>query len=170
MRALFIAGGLLVLVIIFAIIKGLFGGGSDFTPYITVAQEQQELIHLATDATKEQQGVSVANQNFASTTQLSMTSSQTALIKYLELNGQKVGSKVLDLKVSTSLDNQLQAAYAAATYDQVFQQIMQTELTAYLSELHQAYEQTAGKNGHALLSSDYDQAQLLLTQLNEPGQ
>jgi hypothetical protein len=169
-RALMAAGGLLVLIIIFVIIKGLFsGGGSNLTLFVGVAQDQQELIHLATNAS-QQKGITVNNQNFAATTQLSLASSQAAIVKYLSANSRKVNPKTLNLKLSTSLDNQLVNAAAATTYDQTFQEITKTKLTAYLSDLQQTYKQTKGKNGRVLLSDDYNQAQLLLTQLNAPPQ
>lgn len=165
MRAVYIAGGLLVLLVIFIIIKGLFGGGSNLTPYDTVAEDQQELIHLVVNAS-QQTNTTVADQNFAATAQLSLTSSLADTVKYLANNGQKISTKILDSKVSTATDTQLVNAASAGTYDQTFQQVMQGKLTAYISDLQQAYRQTSGKNGHALLSDEYKQAQLLLTQLN----
>jgi len=168
-RIVLVAGGLFVLLIVIVIFKSLLGGGFDFTPYITVGQDQQELIHLSTAAGLLQTGISTTNQNFAATTQLSVSSAQGTLITYLKNNGQKVSSKTLALRTSLSLDNQLVAATAAATYDQTFQQIMQNQLNTYMHDLQQAYRQTKGVNGHALLNSDYNQAQLLLTQLNQPA-
>jgi len=165
MRALYAAGGLLVLLIIFVIIKGLFGGNNNFTAFVGVAQDQQELIHLVTGASR-QTNITAADQNFAATAQLSLTSSRSALISYLTDNGQKVSTKVIDLKVSSATDSQLVNAVSAGTYDQTFQQIMKGQLTTYLSDLKQAYRQTSGKRGRALLNDDYNQAQLLSKQLN----
>jgi peroxiredoxin len=169
-RAMFVAGGLFALLLVFIIFKSVFGGGSAFTPYIAVTQDQQELIHIATAANQQSQGISVANQNFMATAQLSLSSAQTMLITYLSANGQKIDNKTLVLKVSPSTDTQLQSALAATTYDQTLQQIMKNQLGTYMNDLQQAYKQTTGQKGHALLTSDYKQAQLLLTQLNEPGQ
>jgi hypothetical protein len=134
-----------------------------------VAQDQHELIHLATNAS-QQQGITTTDQNFAATAQLSLTSAQSVTVKYLVANGNKISLKVLSLKVSTATDAQLTAAAAATTYDQTFQAIMKAKLTTYVSSLQQTYKQTTGKNGRALLNNDYNQAQLLLTQLNAPGQ
>jgi hypothetical protein len=170
MRTLFIAGGLLGLVVVLIILKSLFGGGSGLTSFVVVAQDQQELLHLATGVSKMQSGVSTANQNLAATTQLSVGSAQVKLIKYLAANGHNVNSKTINLKVSTSFDSQLQAALANTTYDQTFRQIMRTVLKVYMDDMKTAYSQTTGTNGHALLNDDYNQAQLLVTQLNSPGQ
>jgi len=165
MRAFYAVGGLLVLLIIFVIIKGLLGGSNNFTAFVGVAQDQQELIHLVA-GTSQQTNITAADQNFAATAQLSLTSSRSALISYLTNNRQKVSTKVIDLKVSSATDSQLADAVSAGTYDQTFQQIMKGQLTTYLSDLKQAYKQTSGKRGHALLNDDYNQAQLLVRQLN----
>lgn len=168
-RTLLAGGGLLVLVIIFVIIKSLLGGGnSTFTAFVGVAQDQQELIHLSTNA-GQQTNITTGNMNFAATAQLSLASSQAALGKYLSTSGHKVSLKTLNLKVSASLDNQLVNAATAATYDQTFQQIAKTKLTAYMNDLQQTYKLTRGKNGRALLNDDYNQAQLLMIQLNAPA-
>lgn len=168
-RAGIIAGGLVVLLILFIVIKGLLSGGGNLPLFVSVAQDQHELIHLATNAS-QQQGITTTDQNFAATAQLSLTSAQSVTVKYLVANGNKISLKVLSLKVSTATDAQLTAAAAATTYDQTFQAIMKAKLTTYVSSLQQTYKQTTGKNGRALLNNDYNQAQLLLTQLNAPGQ
>lgn len=167
-RIAYIFGGLLILLIIFIFVKGLFGG-SNFTSFVGIVQDQQEMIHLAASAS-QQQNLTVGDQNFAATAKLSLSSSQSAIIKYLVGNGQKLNTKTLNLKVSAATDQQLQNSLAAATYDQTFQQIMNGKLKAYVSDLKQTYTQTTGKNGRALLNDDYKQAQLLLTQLNSVSQ
>ena len=168
MRAVFAAGGLFVLVILFVIIKGALSGTSNLTLFIGVAQDQQELIHLAIN-TSQQQGLAVDNQDFAATAKLSLGSSQSAVVNYLANNGQKVDLKKLSLKVSTATDSQLTTAAAATTYDQTFQEIMKAKLTTYISDIQQTYQQTKGKKGRALLNDSYNQAQLLLSQLNTPA-
>jgi len=170
-RILLGTAGVVALLIIFVILKGFFGGGPDLTAFVTVAQDQQELLHLTGNIPQEQQqGLSVASQNFAATAQAAVNSSQAALIQYIANNGTKIKTKDLNRKVSSSVDNQLQAAIAASTYDQTFQQIMQAQLTTYMHDLSRAYDQTKGPKGRALLSGDYKQAQLLTTQLTQSGQ
>lgn len=163
-RVVYIAGTFLVLLIVFNIIKGQVGK-SNFTPYVGIAQEQQEMIHLVTNA-GQQTNLSAATQNFAATAQLSLTSSRDATAQYLANNHQKINAKVINLKVSTAVDDQLTNAATAGTYDQSFQTIMKSRLTTYVSDLKQTYQQTKGQRGHALLNDDYNQAQLLLIQLN----
>ena len=171
-RLAIIGGGLIALLIVFTIFKGLLGGGFNLPPFVTVLQDQQELIHLSSAALQPQNGqttLSVSDQNFVATTQVSMTSAQTQLKTYLTQNNQKVPPNQLTLRVSTTTDSQLTSAQAAGNYTAVFQQVMSNELNTYGSDLRQAFIKTPGKKGRALLSSDYAQAVLLLKQLNQAG-
>ena len=166
-RVAVVSGGLLVLLIAFIVLKGIIAGSPKLDSMLTVAQDQQELIHLTTN-TGQQQNLSTANQNLAATAQLSLNSAQDQLVNYMTKNGFKVKPKVLTQKVSTSIDTQLTNAATAGTYDQTFQDTIKSQLNTYTDDLKQAYGQISGKNGRALLSSDYNQAQLLLSQTNVP--
>jgi hypothetical protein len=73
----------------------------------------------------------------------------------------------LGLKVSASLDSLLTTAAANSTYDQTFQQAMQSQLAGYGQALKQAYT-GAGPEGRLLLNDDYQQVQLLAKQLASP--
>lgn len=76
-RFIIFGGGLVVLLIVAAILKSLlFNNGDSYKPLITVAQDQQQLMHLAENASQEP-GLSTANQNFAATVQFALKSSQT---------------------------------------------------------------------------------------------
>jgi hypothetical protein len=162
-----VAGALLVLVIIFAIFKSLLVSGPNVTPVITVAQDQQELLHILQKTNGL--GLSANNQNFASTLQVSVTTSQQKTISYLTAAHKKINVKQLNLKVSPSTDNRLKAAQAAATYDQTFTEVMQAKLTEYGKDIQTAYKLDAGKKGRALLKETYAQQQLLLLQLTSPA-
>jgi hypothetical protein len=162
-----VAGGLVVLVVIFGIFRSLLFSGPDLTSFVTIAQEQQELIHLATNVSEQEGGVSAGNQNLAATIQASLTSSQATTIKYLTTNHKKINEKQLQLKVSAATDTQLTAAAAAGTYNQTFRDIMQSKLTIYGNTLATAYKQGFGPKGQALLTDSYRQQQLFQTQLKE---
>lgn len=164
-RIVIVGGGLLLLLIIFFVIKGLFSGGSNLNLYVGIAQDQEVIAHIAAGAGR-QQNISPDDLNFAANAQYSLTSSKTATVKYLADNHIKVSPKVMVQKVSTSTDTQLANAAAAGNYDQTFQQVMKSQLASYENDLAKTYKQTNGKKGHALLTDDYNQAQLLLKQLN----
>lgn len=159
-------GGLVVLMMVFVVAKSLIGGSSALPSYVTVAQDQQALIHLVA-AADEQQDLTVANQNFIATASLSLGSSQADMLNYLAKNGKKIKPKELNLKISATTDAQLSGAAAAATYNETFKQVMKAKLSAYAQQLQSAYLESTGEKGKALLSDEYTQAKLLLTQLED---
>ena len=164
MKALFAAGGLLVLLMAFLGLRGLLGGGSNLDSFVTVAQDQQAIIHL-TGQTSEQTNLSASALDFAVTANLTLISAQSDLIEYLGANGKKVNAKQLNLKVSAETDERLTTAQAAATYNQTYKEVLEDALNEYVTDLQQTYNQTSGKNGRDLLSKQYDQAQLLVKKL-----
>ena len=171
-RAVFALGGLFVLLLIFTAVKGLFSGTSNSTFLIGVVQDQQEMIHLTSNAntTAASQNLTAASQNFAATTNATLISAQLAIAAALVNTKHNLTPVQLNLKVSQQLDTQLTAAAANGTYEQTFRQAMKAQLNNYMSDLNQAYNKTSGKQGQTLLQNDYAQAKLLLTQLNAPGQ
>ncbi len=167
-RVAIVTGGLLALLIVFLILKGIFSGGGNTEALVNVGQNQQQLIHLAKNA-NQQPGLSGANQAFAVTTQVTLTSAQQQLVTYLAKNGKKVDAKLLNLKVSAPLDEQLKTSAASSTYNATFKQTMETQLKSYQQALRTAYSQTSGPKGRELLSKQFDASSLLLQQLAEPS-
>jgi hypothetical protein len=164
MRIALIGGGLVVLMFAFIILRSLLSGGSNVESFVSIAQQQQALLHVI-DSAAEQQNLTTSNKNFAATAEISLSSSQDQLIDYLKSNKAKLDVKTLNLKVSTKVDAELEAAAAATTYNETFKEIMKTKLTEYQASLQKIYEAAEGEKGRALLSSDFDQAELLLKQL-----
>jgi hypothetical protein len=160
-RLLVIIGGLVVLTILIVIVSFLFGGSSNFTSFIAVAQDQNELVRVATEATG--QTTEQPTQNLATSVQLSLTSAQQQLLTYLNTNGHTVSTKQLTATKDLKTDQQLTAAEAASTFDTVFSQVIVTNLQSYTQDLKTALS-TAGPKGAALLKSDLTGAQLLLSQ------
>ncbi len=167
-RLLLVGLGLLVLIIIATVIINLLSSTSDYGPsFIAVAQEQQELIHLANQATASTQSkVSADNANLAATLQLAVTSGQSNLTSYLKRNHHKVTSQQLSARISAATDQQLAAAATAGTYDDTFKSVILAQLGQYQQALKLAYLKAQGPVGRKLLNDDYNQAQLLLTQLS----
>ncbi len=168
-----VLGGLLVLIIILTVAKSLLSGGGNTQALTTVAQEQQAMIHILTNGagTENQQQATLSDntQKFASTASLTLTSAQQQLIQYMAINHKKVNAKALDLKINPITDQQLTTAASNSTYDSTFRQVMQTELVNYKKALQAAYQQTSGPKGRALLTEEFNGANLLLTQLNAPA-
>ncbi len=164
-----LGGSLIALLIVFNILKGLLVQGFPLQPFVAVLQDQQDLIHLTTNAIASPGAVSLPApyQNFVATTQATITSSQGQLLKYLLENKQQIKTTELSLKESPTTDAQLTNAVANNTYMSSLQQVMSSQLTLYMSDLHTAYAKTSGKKGHDQLSNEYNQALLLTKQLNE---
>lgn len=172
LRIVILGGGLVGLLIIFSILKGLLAGNFNSQPFLAVLQDQQELIHLSSEANKSQTGqaaLPASYQGFIATTQLTVTSVQSQLITYLALNKKQVSPQQLNLKISSAKDTQLTGASASGDYVATFQQIMSSQLNTYTTDLHSAYAQISGKKGRAELNDDYKQARLLIKQLNQAG-
>ena len=166
MRIAIFGGGLVILLIAFVVIKGFLGGGGSSVALTTVAQDQEAIIHL-TDNAQQQTDLSDANKNFSATASLSLSSSQSDLITYMTKNGTKVKSKELGIKISKTTDAQLVSAASAATYNETYKSVMHTKISSYMNDLKLAFQETSGPNGQALLNSQYEQAKLLLIQLDD---
>lgn len=162
----FIGGGLLILLIIFVIGKNIFSSGGVSDSFVAIAQQQQQILVLTKDAL-DQQTLTTANKNFTATADTSISTSQAELFNYLGLNGKKVSPKEIQLGLDPSLPKELEAAAAATTYNETYKTIMKAELNKYSNLLKSTYQETTGQKGRALLSNDFDDAQLLLIQLED---
>jgi hypothetical protein len=171
-RVVFGFVSLVVLLIILNVAKGLLRGTTNTAFLFGLVQDQQEIIHITSNANSSgpSQGLTTASQNFAATTNASISSAQLAIATALTSTKQKITPVVLNLKVNPQLDTQLTTAGANGTYDQTFQQLMKAQLTTYMNDLNLTYSKTKTKQGQDLLKNDYAQAKLLLTQLNTGGQ
>jgi hypothetical protein len=166
-KLLYGLGGFMALLILFVIARSIFSGGSNLQPYVVVAQDQQEIIHLIENIDSKQD-LPVSTQNFVATASASIASGQAQILSYLTTNKQKVKTDQLNLKINAATDQRLVTAASAGTYSSTFADVMKTELNTYMSDLSTAYKQSSGPKGRALLSSQYDQAGLMLQQLENP--
>ena len=167
-RILVIAGGLILLIIIFSVAKNLFKGPTYVPSFLAVALDQDELLHIATGASQERD-LSVANANFVNTAELSLVSSENALTKYLASNKHNLSKKALSLKISSATDADLANAESSGTFNSTFVQTITTQINNYLHDLNTAYGADKGTLGRKLLKSDYTQAQLFIVQINSPS-
>lgn len=159
-------GILLVVLIVGSILKNaVLGSGGIPDGFVTVAQDQQAMIAVLSNE-DNQTNLQNSTKAFAITAQMSLSSSQSELINYMQLNKKKVPPKVLALKVNPATTKQLEASIAASTYDQTFRQIMKSKLTQYKQQLKATYLESTGQKGRAILDDSYNQAELLLTQLD----
>lgn len=157
-------GVLILLFIAFSVVKTVLKSGSNTSNLLAVAQDQQEIIHLATAAIAEP-SLTPDNLNLAATTKLSVTSSDAKLLSYMATEKLKFKPELLYIKVTTANDTALRTSAQASTYNETYKRIMQTQLEAYARDLTVAYNKTKGPAGRALLGNAYQQAKLLSNQL-----
>jgi hypothetical protein len=161
MRVLMVLGGLTLLVIAAVIFFSILGSGDKekTTNLLTIAQEQTELVRIATDASLK--ATTLPAQSLAQNIQASVGSQKNELLKYMKDNGVRTSPVQLTLKHSKTTDTTLQTAKANNTYDTAFRQVIQTELDSYISSLQRAYKADPGPKGKQLLAAQYDGAVLL---------
>jgi hypothetical protein len=153
-------GVLLVVLIALGVVKNMITA-SHVSPYLlSVAQDQQELIHLSTNASAES-SLTNAHKNFAISAKLGLTSEQGQLLTYMKKNGKKVKGKTLNLSISTATDITLKSAATTGDYDRQFTEIMEQKLMVYQSHLVMAKSQTSGPKGRLLLNNQQNSAKLL---------
>lgn len=157
-------GGIIILLIMFSIVRGVISGPSLGEKFLTIAQDQQQIITVAT-AASQQQGLSTVNANSAITTQLGITTDQAETVEYMAKNGKKTKAKDLSLMLDGKLAAQLEASAQAGTYNETYKTVMSQQLNAYMNNMAQLYKQIDGKKGKALLDENYKSAKLLLQQL-----
>ncbi|MHB1864913.1 MAG: hypothetical protein ACYCPS_01970 [Candidatus Saccharimonadales bacterium] len=168
-KIVFILLGLLVLVILFIIIKGIISPASfSHSDYYVVVERQYEMIHILTvDVTNTNiSQLSNADQNFVATATLSLQTAAGKTLTFMSDNGYKVNLTQLAKAYNVSVDQQLSNSLQSNSFDSEFQSQFRTQLTYYQQELSAAYSSTKISSGRDLLASEYQEAKLLLTALS----
>lgn len=160
-----VLGGIFLLLITFVISRNLLtSGSSNKSALVAVVSEQKELVRLTSNMSLKGTPLSGKTKNAAITTELSVGSARTELIKYMAKNGQKIDQKELLYSSSSLNDNQLKAAIASGNYDATASDVLKAQLVSYQTDLKTAYNKTSGSVGREILSRQYDAATLLLKQ------
>lgn len=162
-RVAVIIGIVAVVIIAGAILSSVITAGSKekTAGLLAVAQQQTELIHIATDGATHT--TTLPAQSLAQNVLASVTSDSNSLLDYMAKNSQKVSPKLLTAKQSTTIDASLKTAQENNTYDNTFKDVIQTELNDYTLALQKAYKDGLGPKGKVLLAKQYNSAKLLLT-------
>jgi hypothetical protein len=164
MRIILVSGAAFALMAVVAVVLNATTGSKTNTADLTaLAQTQNEIIRVAQvgNTTAVQQ----TTKNLAITTQYSLMTEQANVLAFLSRHGVSLKSKDLKLKQNAATDRQLASAKATSTFDLVFSQIMQQELQSYASTLKKLYSSSSTQKEKDLLSSDYSDVQLLISQI-----
>lgn len=163
-RIALVVGLVVVVAVVLAVGSSLLtSGSSNVTNMTAVAQDQTELVRVATQATQDQS--TDINQSstryFADNTLLAVSSEQQRLLAFLSSNGVKLSTAQLALKHSSSTDAALSAAASSSTYDTAFLTAMQGDMSSYISDIKKAFAASSNPQEKALLQTDYKDASLL---------
>ncbi|HET8992100.1 MAG TPA: hypothetical protein VFN31_03655 [Candidatus Saccharimonadales bacterium] len=154
---------LMGIILLISIASSLFSSPSNLPYFESVLEDQQEIVHIATNAQSEPD-ISSNNQVFVTTTIAALSSNSSALQAYLQSNGTKINSALLSLKINSAVDNELTSAESSGTFNSTFDQIARAQLNVYIEDLATARTK-AGPQGRSLLTSFINQANLLLVSL-----
>lgn len=159
---LFLAGFVLLLVILGVILSAVFSGNDVKPELIETAQAQQEILRITNSnaATNHQ-----TSKDVAASIQLTIISDQQNLLKYLGSRGTKVNPKVLALGKDSKSDQLLESAKATNTYDTAFLQVLSDDLLAYRTKLQAIYEKTSSKTLKTDITRYFTNAVLLSEQV-----
>jgi len=168
-RALKAIGGVVVLIILAIIVSSVISnlGKAGTKELSAVGVDQSNLNNLSTEGIKS--ATAQAVKNLATTTQLSMISSGSGLLSEAKKTGQKISVPTITAN-SASLTTQLTTAVTSGTFDTVYLQTEQGQLNQYGADLKQAFASTPSPGMKKMLSTLYQQAQLLQTETTNAEQ
>lgn len=158
-----LAGAGLVMVIIAIITSALTSNNLNKADLTNLAAQQIEIIRVSAlgGGTVTQS----SNQQLAINVQLTLKTDSRNLLTFLSTSGITVSSKQLTAGNNAQTTLELQNAQANSTTDDVFAQIMKSELESYANNLRKDYGEAKSKTLKSLLNADYIQAQFLLKEV-----
>lgn len=169
-RIAIMAVGAVILLIIFIVLASALSSGSKNSTQtvIDLAEEQSELIRVATIGTQKSRGADSAN--LAITALLSLETTQTQTLTLLKSNGHKLGQKQLMLKQDPKTDQTLDSADLNNNFDTAFIQLMQSNLATYKNDLKSAYDASKSNSEKQILSNSFTGISVLLAGLPNSSQ
>ena len=160
----------IVALIFFIIINSSLNKNTNLPKLTVVAQQQNELIRVATLATSNTTQGLQPTKDFSQNCLLSITTEQQRLISFLATQGTKLSTRELSLSKNSATDTSITNSIASGNFDSTFKGTMNTELTSYESAIKSASSTATTATEKQLLKDDYSATQLLLQQLNLLGQ
>jgi hypothetical protein len=159
-RFIFLIAGAAGLIIILLLVVAF--SPKDPTPgrFMSIAQMQQEIIRLCTQGTTRAKFRST--RYFAVTCSTGVTGSQKQLLAYMSSAKLEYDSKLLGATASSKSDSRLKSAESSSTYDDVFRDIVEADLTAYNRALTSQLGLTTGANGREVLTKNQRATELLI--------
>jgi hypothetical protein len=162
-RVIFVLGGGTILILIAVIFYSFLGSANKGSAQtlLSLAQQQHEIIRVAGLGLVEPTATP-DTKNLAITTQLSMQSSQTAILKLIRGKSVKSLTKSLGIKKNPQTDAQLTLAAQNGVYNKTFVQILDTELGTYSNSLQAVFLSTKSASQKQVLQNSFNGVSLLL--------
>jgi predicted outer membrane protein len=148
------------------LIFAISNGGKDKTPVLTSLAKSQQLIINTSNAGLETLD-SRSLYNFATTAKVTTISDQREVLALIKESGGKVDSKLLAKYTDPQVDQALDAAQAAGTYDTTYHTTMQSILKDYQAQLQQIYDTSPSARQHKIAEKNLESVQLLLQMLSQ---
>lgn len=156
--------GFFVIVTAIAIFSSVLSSGkkTNQTLLISTAKQQGLLIHIADIGVTKAKSPDAMN--LATTTRAALKSDQTTLVAALKKAKIKVNQKDISVSKDEAIDQKLTAAEQANQFDEKFTELITVNLNSYLSALQQTYNATGSKTLQTMLSSEYENAAVIINQ------
>lgn len=159
-RAIIVAVGVIVLIMLFSFTSSFFNKESNAQKdrLLKLAQTQYEIVRVANEANRK-----ISDKNLlykSSTVQASVESSQNEIISALKNRGKKVKTKQINLK-NPQDDATLKQGDQNGRYDQTYSQLLNKQLADYQSELQAVYN-SGNKTEKNIALSANNQIKLIL--------
>ncbi|MBA2278859.1 hypothetical protein H0V99_00235 [Candidatus Saccharibacteria bacterium] len=160
-RLLLIGGIAVLLMVLFVVASTILTSGSKSAAgnLKSLVAQQQELIRVA------DMGAKAADSNtrsIAITAKLSVQTQQTALKSHLEKNKIVLTKEELASKKDSEVDDALKTATSNNRYDDVFNEVLNSQLTNYAEALQNAYNAAANPTSKDLLSDSFSSTTAIL--------
>lgn len=156
--------GFAAILLLIIAIDVISGGGPNPAPFQTVAEDQTEVLRVASLAA-QQTTMGQASFNCAVTIQATLNSNLGLLLSVAASDGLQINTKQLSAFDDATTTQDLSNAANNGNYDSVFLGIMQTYLANYQKALKLAYDDSTYTNMRLLLRNEYNSASLLITQV-----
>lgn len=162
-RVLIVAGGLVILMIIAAIVMSLLSSGSK-GPTQSMKElviTQQEIALMADKGSKDAVDPSIRAK--AITANLSLLSSQAAVKTYLDKSGAGVDKKLIPTSLAADTATTLDTAKSLNRFDESFNELLETRLSNYQKDLQAIYDSTNSEEAKKVIKEAYTNASTLLS-------
>ncbi len=164
-RVMIVIGLVVFLLIIFVLFLSFLSGGKDSSQKLLgLAQEQTEMLRIS-DVGIIKARESTAK-DLAVDTRLTIQTDHNNTVDRLSKLGKKANAKELGLKRSSQTDQALDSAAINNKFDEEFIKIIQAQLTAYRTNLKDAFDSTSSKVEKEFLEAGYASTNLLLKRIS----